>query len=187
MESNGDLDADLNKLEKARHRFISEIAKNVHLYGISPSVGRLYGTVFFSDKPMTLDEMSESLGMSKTSMSTGIRALYEANMVEQVWEKGVRKDLYKTEEDWYKSFSTVFITRWRNATEKNVTAIKETKSMLHELGETTSCAEIKEKVNRDLDRLNEAAAYYGWINDVISLFESGKIFEIVPKKQKVNT
>jgi len=173
---------DLDKLELARERFISEIAKNIHLYNITSSVGRLYGTVFFSEKPMTLDEMSESLGMSKTSMSTGIRALSEADMVGRVWEKGIRKDLYKTEDDWYKSFSNVFIKRWRNATELNMDAIKDSKNMMVELFNETNDQSIKEKVDHDLDKLREAEAYYQWLNDVVALFDTGEIYNIVPKK-----
>lgn len=183
MLHNEDLKEDYIKLEKARNRFISEIAKNIHLYNITSSVGRLYGTVFFSDKPMTLDEMSESLGMSKTSMSTGIRALSDANMVEQVWEKGVRKDLYRTEEDWYKSFSTVFITRWRNSTEMNMSAIKDTKGLMNELYEETDSGHIRSEIDKDLEKLSKAEAYYDWLNEVIALFETGDIFNIVPKKQ----
>lgn len=170
------------KLEQARDRFITEIAKNIHLYNINSSIGRLYGTVFFAEEPMTLDEMSDSLGMSKTSMSTGIRALTEANMVERVWEKGIRKDLYKTEDDWYKSFSTVFITRWRNSTEMNMNAIRETKEMLEELLEKSESETIKERASNDLQKLVEAEAYYEWLTDVIALFETGEIFDIIPKR-----
>lgn len=173
---------DSEKLNQARNRFISEIAKNIHLYNITSSVGRLYGTVFFSENPMTLDEMSKSLGMSKTSMSTGIRALTNANMVERVWEKGIRKDLYKTEDDWYKSFSNVFITRWKNATELNMDAIQESKSMMAELYNETNDQSIKDKVHHDLEKLDEAEAYYQWLNDVVALFDTGEIYEIVPKK-----
>ncbi|UTR13386.1 GbsR/MarR family transcriptional regulator [Salipaludibacillus sp. LMS25] len=187
MHRNTDLELDYAQLEHARNRFISEVAKNIHLYNITPSVGRLYGTVFFADKPMTLDDMSDALGMSKTSMSTGIRALSEANMVEQVWERGVRKDLYKTEDDWYKSFSNVFITRWRNATEMNMSAIKETKYMLTELCEQTYHDEIKEKIQQDLKKLGKAEAYYDWLNDVIALFETGDIFTIIPKREATDT
>ncbi len=173
---------EFKELNKARDRFVSEIAKNIHLYGISPSVGRLYGTVYFSEEPMTLDQMSEELGMSKTSMSTGIRMLLEAQMVERVWEKGVRKDLYKTEEDWYRSFSNVFITRWRQATEQNMIAIQETKMMLESLKQTASTDKIKELIELDLTKLLQAEAYYKWLDDVISLFETGEIFKIIPKQ-----
>ena len=176
---------DYQQLKKARDRFISEVAKNIHLYDISHSVGRLYGTVFFSEDAMTLDEMSDALGMSKTSMSTGIRSLVEANMVERVWEKGIRKDLYKTEDDWYKSFSNVFINRWRNATEQNTIAIKETKEMLDDLNETTESENLKQLIESDITKLNQAEAYYKWLDDVISLFETGEIFDIVPKRGAV--
>ncbi|WP_338324533.1 GbsR/MarR family transcriptional regulator [Anaerobacillus alkaliphilus] len=173
---------EFRELSKARDRFVSEIAKNIHLYGISQSVGRLYGTVFFSEEPMTLDEMSDELGMSKTSMSTGIRMLLDAQMVERVWEKGIRKDLYKTEEDWYRSFSNVFITRWRQATEQNMIAIQETKVMLESLNKKTTNEKIGELIELDLNKLTQAEAYYNWLDDVISLFETGEIFKIVPKQ-----
>lgn len=183
MDNNVQELQDYEKLKKARDRFVSEVAKNIHLYDISHSVGRLYGTVFFSEDAMTLDEMSDELGMSKTSMSTGIRSLVEVNMVERVWEKGIRKDLYKTEDDWYKSFSNVFINRWRNATEQNTIAIQETKEMLHELNDTTGSDHLKQLIKSDLTKLKQAEAYYTWLDDVISLFETGEIFDIVPKRE----
>src|SRR5690625_4490830 len=105
--------------EETIEQFIQMIAKNMTLYGITPSVGRLYGMLYFSDEPMTLDDLRDALKMSKTSMSTGVRALAEMNMVEPAYRKGVRKDLYQSEEDWYKSFTSLFGDRWRHHTEKN--------------------------------------------------------------------
>ena len=67
------------RLEKARKRIAESIAQNIHLYGLPPSAGRQYGMMFFQDRPLTLDDMSEELGMSKTSMSTSIRALARPN------------------------------------------------------------------------------------------------------------
>lgn len=79
------------RLDKARERVIETISQNMNLYGITPSVGRLYGLLYFQAVPMTLDEMKEELGMSKTSMSTSVRNLLELKMVEKVWRKGSRK------------------------------------------------------------------------------------------------
>ncbi|MDG5787965.1 GbsR/MarR family transcriptional regulator [Evansella sp. AB-P1] len=184
MRSNDNYSKDSTKLDEARNRFISEIAKNIHLYNITPSAGRLYGTVFFSKEPMTLDDMSKAMAMSKTSMSTGIRSLLDAHMVERVWERGIRKDLYKVEGDWYKSFSNVFINRWKNATELNMSAIQETKELLHELIQETEYEEIRNEAKEDLEKLTEAEDYYYWLIDVIALFETGKIFDIVPKRSR---
>ena len=81
------------RLEKARERIIESIAQNIHLYGLTPSAGRQYGTMFFHNEPLTLDDMTEKLGMSKTSMSTSVRALSDLKLVERAWKRGVRKDL----------------------------------------------------------------------------------------------
>lgn len=172
------------KLERSRTRFIQEISKNMYLYGITPSVGRLYGTVFFADEPLTLDEMSKELGMSKTSMSTGIRNLLDSDMVERVWQKGVRKDLYQTEEDWYKSFSSLFVNRWRTAVDDNLEAGVELGRALDELYAETEDEMLKEVIEIDRKKLKKARSYYEWLGQVIELFESGKIYEIVPKPKQ---
>ncbi len=170
-----------NQLEYIREEFIHELSKNMYLYGISQSVGRLYGTVLFSDKPMNLDEMSQSLGMSKTSMSTGIRALLEANMVDRVWQRGTRKDLYQAEEDWYKSFSTVFLKRWRTSVDNNLKAVKKMREALNQF-DCSPNEEIKRAIESDRAKLEYAQQYYEWLQEVILLFETEKIYQIVPKK-----
>src|SRR5699024_6462629 len=53
--------------EETIQKFIQVIAKNMNLYGITSSIGRLYGVLYFSDEPMTLDDMRDALEMSKTS------------------------------------------------------------------------------------------------------------------------
>lgn len=171
-----------NKLEEARDRFIQEISKNMYLYGITESIGRLYGTVFFAEEPMTLDEMSKELGMSKTSMSTGIRMLSESDMVERVWRKGVRKDLYECEEDWYKAFSALFVNRWRTALNDNLEAANELYDMLTMLEKETESEEFLNVLEIDKEKIIKAKNYYEWLNQVIQLFESGEIYKIVPKK-----
>lgn len=60
------------KIEQARQDYIESLAETMEMYGLSPSMGRLFGIMFFHDEPMTLDEMRGLTGMSKTSMSTGV-------------------------------------------------------------------------------------------------------------------
>ncbi|MGY4688859.1 GbsR/MarR family transcriptional regulator [Salibacterium sp. K-3] len=181
-EQKGRPAADWHELQDIRHRFISVMAQNMGLYDITETNGRLYGTVLFSDQPMTLDGMSEALEMSKTSMSTGVRLLTEASMLTRVWEKGVRKDLYTVEDDWYQSFTSVFVNRWREATDNNHNAALEAKEQLEQLEEKTEDAALKAQITRDLEKLEHALRYYRWLDEVITLFENGDIFDMVPKK-----
>jgi DNA-binding transcriptional regulator GbsR (MarR family) len=172
------------QLDQARERVIQTIAQNMDLYGIASSIGRLYGTMFFHKKPMTLDEMRDALGMSKTSMSTGVRALSEINMVQKTWIKGVRKDLYTVEEDWYKTFVDLFTTKWRKGIEINEEEINKAKREIEQLANSTQDDELQKAIVEDLKKLEHATEYYSWLKRLVKSFESGDIFKHVPKKEE---
>ena len=171
-------------IKRARDRVIEALAKNMDLYGISLSVGHLYGPMLFQDKPMTLDEMGAAMGMSKTSMSTGVRQLLEQKLVNKVWMKGARKDHYEVEQDWYQNFIDYFSTKWRKAIDLNVHALRRSKSELEYLREKEDLPEeLRRAVMTDLEKLQHALDYYDWLSRLIDLLESHEIFQYVPKKQ----
>nr|WP_029328987.1 hypothetical protein [Lentibacillus jeotgali] len=170
------------KYEETIEQFIQVIAKNMSLYGITSSIGRLYGVLYFSDTPMTLDDMRDALEMSKTSMSTGVRALSDMKMVESTFKRGIRKDLYKSEEDWYKSFTSLFANRWKHHTETNIEEADEAIFELRKIKENTTDQQLKNKIDRDIERLRYAQDYYNWLMQFIYVVESGKIFDYIPKK-----
>lgn len=170
--------------EETIDKFIQMIAKNMSLYGITPSIGRLYGKIYFNEAPMTLDDMREALEMSKTSMSTGVRALTEMKMVEPAFKKGVRKDLYKSEENWYKSFTTLFGNRWRHYTETNIEEADEAVEALLKIKAQTTDEAFTKRIEHDIERLNYAKNYYKWLMRFIQVVESGEIFDYIPKEEQ---
>ncbi|MFT4412391.1 choline uptake/conversion transcriptional regulator CudC [Fredinandcohnia humi] len=174
---------DIDKLEKARERVIDAIAQNMNLYGVTPSVGRLWGLMYFHDAPMTLDEMKLELGMSKTSMSTSVRSLMDLKMVDKVWKKGERKDLYQVEEDWYQTFIDFFTIKWRNGIALNVSAIEKSMVEINALIMDESVSEeVKVAAKSDIEKLTDALDYYYWLNRLVDSFESHEIFTFIPKK-----
>ena len=172
------------KLEKSRKRITESIAQNIHLFGLPPAAGRQFGMMFFKDQPMTLDNMSAELGMSKTSMSTSIRSLSDAKLVERVWERGVRKDLYEAKDDWYQIFIDTFTVKWRRAVSLHTAAIRKSYNELLELKEDENTpADVLAEVERDIEKLLYIRDYYSWLDRLIDAFEDQKIFDIVPKKE----
>jgi len=182
------------KILKAKERVIEAIAKNMDLYGVTPSVGRLYGTMYFHDKPMTLDEMKESLQMSKTSMSTSIKALMDLNCVEKIWKKGERKDLYLANDDWQQIFIDYFSIQWRKAIIHNLDSLQKSKTELLAVIEEVRTAsnlplsttiddaevisegtEVIADATFALDKIELAINYYRWLSSVISKLESKEL------------
>jgi len=170
------------QLERVRERVIETIANNMNLYGVTDSIGRLYGMLYFHNQPMTLDEMKEELGMSKTSMSTSIRHLLELKMVEKVWKKGTRKDLYQAEEDWYQTFIDFFTIKWRSGVTMNMSAMTKAITELEKIMNDENVSEdVKSEAMIDIEKMKSALEYYDWLNRVVDCFESGKIFDFIPK------
>jgi DNA-binding transcriptional regulator GbsR (MarR family) len=172
------------QLEKSRERIIDSIAKNIHLYGLTPSAGRQYGTMFFHNEPLTLDEMTEQLGMSKTSMSTSVKALTDLKLVERAWKRGVRKDLYQVRDDWYQSFLDLFSIKWRRSVSLHSLAIKKSLAELNELVDNPSIDEtLRKEANADIDKLVYMRDYYEWLDRLVDAFEDEDIFKLVPIKK----
>ncbi|MBE9917237.1 GbsR/MarR family transcriptional regulator [Paenibacillus donghaensis] len=170
-------------LHKMRKRVIETIGRNMDLYGISLSTGHLYGLLFFADKPMTLDEMGSEMKMSKTSMSTGVRTLLDLKMVNKVWEKGSRKDLYEVEYDWYQTFTDFFDIKWRKSVESNITAIRKSMEEINRMEQEYAAEpEMLDILHNDKAKLQDAYAYYQWLDRLIDTFENGDIYKLVPKE-----
>ncbi|MCM3160685.1 GbsR/MarR family transcriptional regulator [Metabacillus litoralis] len=172
---------DSESLNKTRNVVIDAIAQNMNLYGITPSAGRLYGLLFFSGKPLTLDDMKEELGMSKTSMSNSVRSLLDLNMVEKVWVKGERKDLYTIKEDWYQCFFDFFSIKWRTAITTNSSAMEKSIANLQELiADPDTSEDTREHAQKDVKKLEERMDYYEWQNRLIDSFETKEILNFIP-------
>ena len=86
-------------LLEARDNIIESAGRTTQGFGLGRIIGQLYALLFFSKKPMSLNDMAGELKVSKGSVSTNIRELEKWGAVKQVWIKGNRKDFYEAEVD----------------------------------------------------------------------------------------
>lgn len=169
-------------IEKSRQRVIDSIGNNMDLYGITLSIGHLYGNIYFNNGPVTLDDMGEKMGMSKTSMSTGMRTLMDLKMLNKVWEKGSRKDLYEVETDWYQNFVDYFSIKWRKSLEMNINSLNKSIAEIRKLREENlGNKNLVNQTSIDLEKMMDAIQYYTWLGRFIDALESGEIFNWIPK------
>ncbi|MDC3417274.1 GbsR/MarR family transcriptional regulator [Aquibacillus salsiterrae] len=148
------------QIEKINNVIVTEFAKTIEMFDLSPSEARLFSILYLEGKPMTLDEMSKALGKSKTSISMGIRNLLDLNLVSRVWKKGVRKDLYVAEESLYKKFMTSFIHKWLEATTRQKLSLKEIEKDLEVKKELFTGEEMDEEFYEAFSRLKEMIAFH---------------------------
>lgn len=128
--------------EEIRDNLMMEFSKTVESFGLSPVEARLFAYLYLSEEPLTLDDMGEALGKSKTSMSTSIRALSDLNLVTRVWKKGVRKDLYQANNQLFKTFMNSYINKWLDTTKHQKDTLEDNKHLIDEKKKKESSEEL---------------------------------------------
>lgn len=88
-----------NSIIDAQEAFLKKMNLVCKKAGINNIMAQLYAILYFSDKPLSLDDMVEHLRISKGSASVNIRALERYNAVKRVWVNSSRKDYYEAEPD----------------------------------------------------------------------------------------
>jgi len=63
--------------------------------GQPPSLGEIYGLLFVSHRPLTMDDLMERLGLSKGSASQGLKFLRNLGAVKPVYVPGERRVHYE--------------------------------------------------------------------------------------------
>ena len=111
------------QLDEVRHGIMDTLGRITSFWGFSKIMGQLYGMLYLSAAPMTLDEMAESLEISKGNVSINIRALERWNMVRPVWVKGDRKDYYEAETDFWMIIRGVLKEREKKEFDQALAAI----------------------------------------------------------------
>ncbi|HLR63608.1 MAG TPA: transcriptional regulator [Lentibacillus sp.] len=174
-------DNDSQKIEESRDILISAIAQTMVIYGVTPSVGRIYGVLYFADKPLNLDEIKDQVAMSKGSVSTGLRDLLDTEMVIKVWKKGDRKDHYIAEKDFFKNFFAFFTKMLRQ--ERNIIsrANEQVEGTLKDIAVNGDSEEAKEMAQGDLKDIEQTMTYFDWTLRLANAMESREIFEHFPK------
>ncbi|HLS09108.1 choline uptake/conversion transcriptional regulator CudC [Lentibacillus sp.] len=188
MEDNQSRDKrekNMDKVTEAENMMINTIAETMDLYGVTPSVGRLFGMMYFKHQPITLDEMKEELGMSKPSMSTSVRKLQDINIVQKVWQKGSRKDSFVAEKNFFNYFSEFFGSKWEREVNMFLVSIRKAQKQLDEVIKDSETDEtLRGRAIMDYQQLEEAKQYYNWLDRLTKLTKTGEIFDYLPVKEK---
>ena len=76
---------------------IELFVRAANLIGLPRSVGEIYGVLYCAERPLTFDDQVERLGISKGSVSQGLKLLRQFGAVKVQYVAGSRKDHYEPE------------------------------------------------------------------------------------------
>ncbi|KAA2285219.1 GbsR/MarR family transcriptional regulator [Arenimonas fontis] len=94
-------------------------------WGINRTVGQIYALLFISARPLTADEITEKLGVSRSNVSMGLKELGAWRLVRLSHQPGDRRDYYSAPEDVWTIFKTLAEERQRREVEPTLSMLRD--------------------------------------------------------------
>jgi DNA-binding transcriptional regulator GbsR (MarR family) len=89
-----------NRESKNERRFVEDVARLLIPWGVPPVAARLYGHLLLRSRPASLDQITEDLGISKSSASVAARLLESYRLAHRHSEPGTKRALYAVAHDY---------------------------------------------------------------------------------------
>ena len=94
-------------------------------WGINRTVGQIYAVLFISARPLTADEITDKLGVSRSNVSMGLKELSSWRLVRLSHQPGDRRDFYSAPEDVWAIFKTLAEERQRREVDPTLSMLRD--------------------------------------------------------------
>src|SRR5436305_10614038 len=160
-------------IDEARAVFIEGMGAASATSGVlSQLQGRIFAVLFLEDHPLSLDDIAESLQLSKSNISINIRGLVEWHLVRRVSVPNSRKDHYEAASDFWRVMQEIMERRFRWNIRQVIAACDEA-ARASSQGARPSRAKARERVFLS-DRLDALRAFGVAVDAGIGAFSQGK-------------
>jgi DNA-binding transcriptional regulator GbsR (MarR family) len=175
------------QLTESMHTFISHFGEMGSRWGINRTVGQIYALLYLSKEPICADDISETLGFSRSNVSMGLKELDSWRLVRVKHFQKDRKEYYTVPEDVWEIFRTL-------VEERKKREIDPTLSMLRDviLAPKASGEEYSREKMQEMHELIEMLT--GWYMDMqkveterlVNLLKLGsKVYKLYEMKDKL--
>ena len=143
--------------------------------------GRIFGLLYLSPGPVTLDALTDELQQSKSNVSVSVRGLIDWQLVRRVRVPGSRKDHYEAATDFWRVMQEIMERRFRWNIRQVIVACDET-SRTARAGRTGSRAAERERAFIE-SRLEALRSFAAAVDAGIEAFGRGE--PITPQAMQV--
>ncbi len=117
--------------------------------------GRIFGLLYLSPEPRSLDEIADALQQSKSNVSVSVRGLVEWRLAQRVRVEGSRRDHYVAATNFVQVMIEIFERRFRWNVRQVLAASEEAERALEEVGSRRKDSEAAEFVGERLSALRD--------------------------------
>jgi DNA-binding transcriptional regulator GbsR (MarR family) len=132
-------------------------------WGINRTVGQIYALLFLAERPLSADQITEALGVSRSNVSMGLKELEGWRLVQRRHLPGERREFYSAPDDIWQIVRTLIEERRKRE-------IDPTLSMLRDvLLDSPTGAEERHALAKMRQMHDLLELLTGWADDVMRL------------------
>ena len=132
-------------------------------WGINRTVAQIYALLYLSPEPLTAEEISKTLSVARSTVSTGLRELQGWGIVRVVHVLGDRRDHFEAMSDVWEMFRAILTERKRREMDPTLAVLRQS---VAELLDTESEDYVQERVQELLDFFETATTLYDQVTQM---------------------
>lgn len=145
-------------LSPAAEKFILHWGEMGTRWGINRTVAQIHALLYLSAKPLTAEEIAETLSVARSNVSNSLKELQGWGIVRNTHVMGDRRDHFESMKDVFEMFRTVLDKRKERETDPTLAMLRETVTDAKKNGQ--SDAHTRQKLTEMLEFFELMTTWY---------------------------
>ncbi len=146
------------KLTPAMERYILHWGEMGSRWGVNRSVAQIHALLYLADKPLTADEIVDTLGIARSNVSTSLKELQSWELIELTHVMGERRDHFEAKTDLWQVLLTIVEGRKRREIDPTLSLMRRVVIEAREEDEMPKSA--RKKMERMLNFMESLTTWY---------------------------
>jgi DNA-binding transcriptional regulator GbsR (MarR family) len=149
------------KLTPTMEKYILHWGEMGTRWGVNRTVAQIQALLFLSSKPMNAEEITETLGVARSNVSTSIKELQSWKLIKVVHLLGDRRDHFETLKDPWELFQTIMEGRKQRELDPTMSLLRE--CVIESEQDKQTPSEVKKRIRDVLEFMETLDTWHAQI------------------------
>jgi len=151
-------------LTPAMEKYILHWGEMGTQWGVNRSVSQVHALLYLSEEPLSAEEISETLGMARSNVSTSLKELMSWNIISRTHVLGDRRDHFEAKTDLWELLMA--IVQGRKAREIDPTLSMLRQCALEGQDDKSTPPHVQERIERMLEFMETLTVWYEQVSKI---------------------
>ncbi|MDH5368540.1 MAG: MarR family transcriptional regulator [Gammaproteobacteria bacterium] len=149
------------KLTPVMEKYVLHWGEMGTRWGVNRTVAQIHALLFLSEKPLNAEEITETLGVARSNVSTSIKELQSWNLVKTEPLMGDRREHFTTMKDPWELFYTIMEGRKQRELDPTMSVLRE--CVLESEADKKTPQEVKNRIKEVLEFMETLDTWHAQI------------------------